>query len=74
MSTLAAYCTDVARRARAAARALAVAPAARKDAWLRAAADALVKRADELLAANEKDVAGAVAGGPDARRRWIDCG
>ena len=44
MSTLAAYCTDVARRARAAARALAVAPTARKDAWLRAAADALVKR------------------------------
>ncbi len=31
---LSAYCTDVARRARAAARLLAVVPGARKDAWL----------------------------------------
>ena len=56
---LAAYCTDVARRARAASRTLAVVPAARKDAWLAAAADALDERADEILAANEQDVAGA---------------
>ncbi len=56
---LAAYCTDVARRARAAARALAVVPGARKDAWLRAAAASLEDRAAELLAANEKDLAAA---------------
>jgi len=59
------YCTDVARRAPApASRALAVVPAARKDAWLGAAADALDERADEILAANEKDLAGAVAASP----------
>ena len=60
---LAAYCTDVAHRARAASRILAVIPTARKNAWLRAAADALVERADEILAANEKDAAGAAEAG-----------
>jgi glutamate-5-semialdehyde dehydrogenase len=58
---LAAYCADLARRARAAARALAVGGGARKDAWLRAAAQALEHRGDEVLAANERDVAGAEA-------------
>jgi glutamate-5-semialdehyde dehydrogenase len=60
---LSAYCTDMACRARAASRALAVAPGARKDAWLRAAAQALEERAAEVQAANEKDVAGAAAAG-----------
>ena len=60
---LAAYCTDVARRARAASRALAAVPGARKDAWLRAAAQALEDRAAEILTANKQDVAGAVEAG-----------
>ena len=60
---LAAYCTDVARRARAASRALAVVPGARKDAWLHAAAAALEERSAEILTANEKDVAGAAEAG-----------
>src|SRR5262249_33529176 len=60
---LPAYCTDAARRARAAARALTVAPGARKDAWLRGAAEAMEKRGPEVLAANEKDVAGAADAG-----------
>jgi glutamate-5-semialdehyde dehydrogenase len=60
---LAAYCDDLARRAKAAARALAVAPGAKKDAWLRAAAAALESRRDEVLAANEADLAGAAAAG-----------
>ncbi len=59
-SDLTGYCLDVARRARAAARALAVVPAARKDALLCAAAQALVERSPEILAANEKDIAAAV--------------
>ena len=57
---LAAYCADLGRRARAAARALATAPGAAKDRWLLAAADALAERRDEVLAANERDVAGAL--------------
>jgi glutamate-5-semialdehyde dehydrogenase len=62
-SDLSAYCLDVARRARAAARALAVAPAAQKDAWLRASAQALAIRNTEILAANEKDATAAVGTG-----------
>jgi glutamate-5-semialdehyde dehydrogenase len=62
-SDLSACFLDVARRARAAARALAVVPAARKDAWLGAAAQALVERNPEILAANEKDVTAAVGAG-----------
>jgi glutamate-5-semialdehyde dehydrogenase len=60
---LSAYCLDVARRARAAARTLAVASAAQKDAWLRASAQALVKRNPEILAANEKDMTAAGGAG-----------
>jgi glutamate-5-semialdehyde dehydrogenase len=56
---LSAYCVDLGRRARAAARALAVAPSARKDRWLRAAAAALEARRDEILSANGRDVAAA---------------
>ena len=56
---LAAYCLDLARRARAASRALATAAGARKDRWLERAAAALGERAPEILAANEQDLAGA---------------
>jgi glutamate-5-semialdehyde dehydrogenase len=58
-SDLEALCQDLARRARVAAGKLAVAPTAAKDAWLRASADALEDRCEELLAANAKDVASA---------------
>jgi len=56
---LSAYCVDLARRARAAARLLATVSGARKNAWLERTADALGQRSAEILAANEKDVAGA---------------
>lgn len=51
------YSDDLARRARVAARQLAIAGGAIKDRWLLHAADLLVARATELLAANERDVA-----------------
>src|ERR1700722_14374602 len=53
---LASECLDLARRARIAAGRLAVAPGASKDSWLRASADALEDRCDDVLAANEQDV------------------
>jgi glutamate-5-semialdehyde dehydrogenase len=56
---LLASCHDLGRRARAAARVLATAPGARKNAWLHAAADALEKRPDEVLRANARDLAAA---------------
>jgi glutamate-5-semialdehyde dehydrogenase len=56
---LSAYCQDLGRRARAAARLLAIAPGARKNGWLTASAAALEKRADEILRANARDLAGA---------------
>lgn len=56
-------CRDLARRAKAAARAMAVVPGAAKDAWLRRSAAALVERRDEVLAANADDVAAAPARG-----------
>jgi glutamate-5-semialdehyde dehydrogenase len=56
---LAAYCQDLGRRARAAARALATARGGRKDDWLRRGADALETRGPEILAANERDLAAA---------------
>jgi glutamate-5-semialdehyde dehydrogenase len=56
---LAAYCLDLARRAREAARALAAAGGARKDGWLLQTAQALVQRGPEILAANEKDLGAA---------------
>ena len=54
---------DMGRRARAAARALATTPAAAKDAALRAAAAAIRRHADAILAANARDVADATARG-----------
>jgi len=46
---------EIARRAKAAARQLAVLPADRRDAALRAAADAIEQRAAEILSANKRD-------------------
>ena len=60
---LAAIMGDIGRRARLAARALALAPAARKDAALDAMAAAIRARTDDILAANADDVAEAKAGG-----------
>ena len=51
------------RAAREAARRLALAPSSAKDKALRAAADAVRRRADEILAANFRDVAQAEASG-----------
>jgi glutamate-5-semialdehyde dehydrogenase len=53
---LALECRALADRARAAARVLAVARGGVKDAWLRRSAAALEERADEILAANARDV------------------
>ncbi|MCI0455979.1 MAG: glutamate-5-semialdehyde dehydrogenase [Gemmataceae bacterium] len=53
---LLAYCEDLAHKARAAARALATAPGARKNDWLCHSADALESRGPELLEANARDV------------------
>jgi glutamate-5-semialdehyde dehydrogenase len=56
---LSSYCVDLARRARAAARLLATIGGASKNAWLYRTADALEQRREEILAANEKDLADA---------------
>jgi glutamate-5-semialdehyde dehydrogenase len=56
MNDLAAYCADLAKRARAAAQILATANGAQKNRWLLQAADGLVRRSDEILQANEVDV------------------
>jgi glutamate-5-semialdehyde dehydrogenase len=58
---LASLCRDLALGARSAANVLAVTGSAVKDRWLRRAAAALEARQGELLAANEKDLAGARA-------------
>jgi glutamate-5-semialdehyde dehydrogenase len=52
-------CLDMARRAQRAAAGLAAVTTDRKNAWLLAAADLLVNRTDEVMAANGKDVAAA---------------
>ncbi|MCR1782389.1 glutamate-5-semialdehyde dehydrogenase [Nocardioides carbamazepini] len=54
---------EVAQRARVASRALALATRAQKDATLHAMADALLARADEILAGNAEDVARAETDG-----------
>jgi glutamate-5-semialdehyde dehydrogenase len=56
---LATLCADLARRARIAARALALVPTEAKNRWLLASAAALEARRAELLEANERDVAAA---------------
>jgi glutamate-5-semialdehyde dehydrogenase len=57
---------DLGRRARTAARVLATASTATKDAALHAAADLLVARTDELLTANAEDIARAEGDGTSA--------
>ena len=57
---------DLGRWAKAASRALAIAPTAAKDGALFAAADLLVERADDLAAANAEDVAREQAAGASA--------
>ena len=57
MSDLTQYADSVARNARAATTALAVATGEQKLRWLRRCADALVTRADEIVAENAKDLA-----------------
>jgi glutamate-5-semialdehyde dehydrogenase len=52
-------CRALAERAKAAARALAVAPGAAKNLWLHRSAEALARRSGEVLAANARDVAAA---------------
>jgi glutamate-5-semialdehyde dehydrogenase len=54
---LLAACAEMARRARAAGRALATARGALKDRWLHRAAALLHERQDEILAANRQDLA-----------------
>jgi glutamate-5-semialdehyde dehydrogenase len=56
---LAAYCTDLGRRARVASRLLATASAAAKNAWLLQSAQAIETHTAAVLAANEQDLAGA---------------
>ena len=63
---LAALCLDLATRGRAAAAALAEVQTDQKNGWLLAAADALVARTPELLAANAADVAAAPGHGLNA--------
>ena len=63
MSELAAYCEDLARRARAAACTLATAPETQKNQWLEKTAAALDSHADEILRANERDLAAAWSSG-----------
>jgi glutamate-5-semialdehyde dehydrogenase len=58
-TTTAALCLELARRAKLAARRLAVARGSAKDAWLARSAAALIARREELLAANAADIADA---------------
>jgi glutamate-5-semialdehyde dehydrogenase len=57
MTGTAADCLELARRARAAARRLATSDAQARDAWLRLCAERLTARRDDVLAANEADLA-----------------
>jgi glutamate-5-semialdehyde dehydrogenase len=57
------YSEDLARRARAASRQLALAGGLVKNRWLLHAADALVERGEAILQANAQDLAGAAAHG-----------
>jgi glutamate-5-semialdehyde dehydrogenase len=53
------YCLDVARRARVASAQLADLSGAQRNGWLKQSAAQLVKRRDEIVAANEQDLAAA---------------
>lgn len=56
---LSAYCLDLARRARTASRMLATTSGASKNDWLKRTAEVLEQRYDEVLDANQKDLAAA---------------
>jgi glutamate-5-semialdehyde dehydrogenase len=60
---VAGYCREIAQRAKAAARKLASVTSYQKDSWLRTAADALPANADEILAANRRDLDAAATAG-----------
>lgn len=60
---LASICLDLARRGRTASRELSKASGGTKDHWLEASARALLHRADDVLAANERDLEAAHASG-----------
>jgi glutamate-5-semialdehyde dehydrogenase len=60
---LPAYCEDLARRARNAARALATATSAAKNLWLLRTSDEMLSASPEIAAANARDLAAAEAGG-----------
>src|SRR6185312_5594427 len=60
---IAAAMADIGRRARAAARVLALAPTAKKDNALKGMADAIRAQKAEILAANAEDIADARASG-----------
>ncbi len=60
---LKARCLELASRAKEASRALAVAPGAAKDGWLRRSAASIRGRANEILAANARDVEAGPANG-----------
>lgn len=66
---LSAYCVELARRARAASRLLAAASGQRKNDALLTAAEGLELRAEEVFAANEKDLAAAAEFGLSAAQR-----
>src|SRR5437899_4777849 len=63
MTDLVPYCSDLAKRAHAAAGILATATGGQKNAWLLHAADALLQSSDKILQANEQDVTAAGARG-----------
>ncbi len=56
-------CRDLGAQARSASRRLAIAPGSAKNDWLKRSARALLERQGEILAANARDVAAAVAHG-----------
>jgi glutamate-5-semialdehyde dehydrogenase len=58
-SDLSAYCLDLGRRARTAARVLATVKGTCKNDWLLGSAEVLEQRSDEVLSANERDLAAA---------------
>src|SRR5438132_10581176 len=60
---LPAYCEDLGRRAKQAARALATTLSGAKDQWLRRTVENLHARADDVLKANAQDMAEAEANG-----------
>ena len=66
MNDLHQYCLDLARRAKAAAAALAQASGAQKQKWLRGSAELLAQRTDALIEANRLDLAAASGYGLDA--------